>query len=203
MTEFGENGAVIGGSNPSLPRRPAKRVTRVRIAIFLCGLVACLAVALIAAAVLFVINIVSHAFSMGGLDPMMDPGSGRFTFGVMLALMGGALNWLMFYATIPAAWLALGFSIGRFPRRGIVTPGPYRRWGAIWGAILVSIVTAPAAALFSEPGENPLGAIAGFAGGLLGGSMVGGLAGLVCASLFLMIVRPASQIRDIDADVFS
>lgn len=178
------------------PERP--KVKRVALAIFFCGIAASITVALIAAIVIFAYTIVTELL---GVDlELVTQDGGGFGFGLAVAAIGSAFNWYFFYLTVPAAWLALGFSIGRFPRRGISAPSPYYRWGAIWGALLVSIVTTIAAGLF---GSNSQQEMLTALGGLVGGGAIGGAGGAVCAALFRLIVRPAAQLQTIDAEIFA
>ena len=174
--------------SPAYALEGKPKIERVLIAILLCGLVACISVAIIGALLLFMFNAVGTATSA------IDTNQG-FLSGFMFALIASAFNWVVFYISIPAAWLALGLSIGHMPRRGITRRAPYFRWGAIWGAILVAGTTA----IFSGLIMNNLRA---GLGGLVGGSITGMLAGLICAWLFLAIVRPAEQIGRSRVEVF-
>jgi len=200
MTEFGENGAVVsGGSSPR--RRPGYRVEkpklkRVGLACFLCGVAACVSVALVAFAIGFLVAITR---SILGVDGALFGDEG-FWAGAGVALLLSAMNWWLFYITIPVAWLVLGLSIGRFPRRGITRPLPYYRWASIWGAILVggtSLVFSSAS--FFGPSNPELSFTFGAA---FLGTIIGALAGLACGWLFLAIVKPAEQVRQINVDVF-
>ncbi len=183
MAEFGPNGTVIDAPlrpyQGSLSEKP--KVKRVGLAVFLSAFVSCLLVAL------------------GGFLGMAVAGSlgvlqaGSLGRGIELALIICAYNWVLFFITIPVSALALGFSIGRFPRRHIVEPAPYFRWGAIWGAILVAGTTAVFG--FSSGPAVGLGA-------LITGLLIGIPAGLACAGLFLAIVKPRQQLGMAAADVF-
>lgn len=194
MTEFGPNGAVM--ARDSVPGRDyahgdaRPRIKRVLLACFLCGICASISVALIAAFVAFGFSSVT---TLIGLQPASIERDSGFMTGAFLAVMISAFNWMMFYAVVPITWLVLAFSIGRFPRRGIIRPLPYYRWGVIWGALLVALPTS----LFSASMDG-----AAVAGAMLTGGAIGATAGLVCASLFLAIVRPESQVRQIATDVF-
>ena len=194
MREFGPNGIVVAtGDTPGRDyatdeARP--KIRRVLLACFLCGICASISVALIAAITAFTYSSVTSLF---GQAPAQFGERDGFLSGAFLAVMMSAFNWMVFYAVVPITWLVMAVSIGRFPRRGIVRPMPYYRWGAIWGAILVSLPTL----LFSMS----MGA-SGMVGALLTSVAIGALAGLICASLFMAIVRPESQIRQIATDVF-
>lgn len=202
MPEFGANGAVISNA-PVYASAETPKIKRVLLAIFLCGIAACISVAIISAAIIFVYwLIVSYVFS--GLQEYVGVDAEGFGMGLAVAVLGGAFNWFFFYLTVPAAWIALGFSIGRFPRRRILHRGPYYRWGAIWGALLVAVVTTFFSGVFSA--ENTTGGeswMAASVGGFAGGASIGAAGGLVCAWLFLLIVRPAKQLEEADVEAFA
>ncbi|HIG23075.1 hypothetical protein [Henriciella sp.] len=166
------------------------RIKRVALSVLLCGIAASLLVALIAGLILFAITVTAGV--TGSTTSGLTTGDGFFA-GAFLALMFCAFNWFVFYAVVPVTWLVLGFSIGRFPRRGIGSPAAYLRWSAIWGALLAGGISS----LFTLN----ISFIAWF-GGLITGGAVGALAGIVCGWLFIMIVRPARQLADTTADVF-
>lgn len=200
MTEFGDNGTVVSdGGSPR--RRPGYRLAkpklkRVGLACFLCGVAACVSVALVAFAIGFLVSITR---SLLGVDGALIGDEG-FWAGAGVALLLSAMNWWLFYITIPVAWLALGLSIGRFPRRGITRPLPYYRWASIWGAILVggtSLLFSSASFFGRSNPELSFTVGAGFLG-----IMIGALAGLSCGWLFLAIVKPAEQVQQINVDVF-
>lgn len=196
MAELGANSTVTSPLTYAPATKP--KIKRVALAVLLCGPAASIGVALISAVLIFVYSVLNEALGIN-ID-VGGPNSGGFGFGLAIAVLGGAFNWYFFYLTVPAAWLALGFSIGRFPRRGISAPKSYYRWGGIWGAALVGSVTMIAAGLFgSDGGESVISGL----GGLIGGAAIGGLAGLLCAALFLMIVRPEQQMETVDAEVFA
>lgn len=190
MTEFGENGTVVGAS--AAPPTPdymlgadGRKVRRVKLALFLCSLAACILVAILGGVCAGLTGISAGVFGYNSL--------GDFSEGLQIAFTLSAMNWILFFITIPAAWLALGLSIGRMPHRGITRPAPYLRWGAIWGAILVAGTTAGFSAL-----EGPVSGL----GGLIGGIMVGAPAGLACGGIFLSIVKPRQQLGNQTVDVF-
>lgn len=184
MTELGDNGAVSAASSEGGPAayildtRPEK-IQRVKLALFLCSLSACILVS-----ILGFVGTGIRAMLIGfGNAP--SGASGRLAEGMQIAFMLAAMNWVLFFITIPAAWLVLGLSIGRMPRRHITQTAPYLRWGGIWGAILVGVTTG----IFASSD----GAI-GVAGGLLAGASMGAIAGVACGGLFLAIVKPRQQL---------
>jgi len=166
------------------------RIKRVKLALFLSALAACLGVSLIGGIGLALALLVQ---SLIGFD-RVGVFDSSFAGGIATGLQLSALNFILFLITVPAAWIALGLSIGRMPHRGIAARRPYLRWAAIWGAILVGGTTC----FFGLSG----GGHATGAGALVSGASVGALAGIGCGFLFYMIVRPAEQLRDVDISVF-
>lgn len=199
MSEFGPNGTVIPASSGGHDRMPdyavpsVAKFKRIGLASFLCGLAACILVTLIAAALLFIGFQTAGIFGQNAGVVFDNEG---FLQGVGMAVFMSALNWYLAYFTIPAAWLAIAFSLGRFPRRGIVRPAPYYRWGAIWGGLLVGGTTGFMSLLFSS--MNWFTAL----GGLLTGALIGASAGAICGAIFRGIVRPAEQVKRIQVEVF-
>ncbi|MEM9573036.1 MAG: hypothetical protein AAF996_16340 [Pseudomonadota bacterium] len=199
MAEFGPNGSVLSSdqmvdttaSSYTVPT--ITKFKRIALASFLCGMAACVLVTLIGAILLFL------AFQIAGLfgrDLGLIFADDGILQGIGFATLMSAMNWFFAYFTVPAAWVAIGFSLGRFPRRGIVHAQPYYRWGAIWGALLVGGTTGISSFIVSQMGLVP--AISGF----FMGALIGAVAGLVCGAIFRGIVRPAEQVKQIQIDVF-
>lgn len=194
MVTFGENGRVLesdaGGTRAYGTARPRKKLRHVALATMLCTVAASITVALLAGITAFIAGLV---FSLVGVSPAQIEDGGGFFGGSFIALMVAAFNWFVFYIVLPVTLVVLSLSLGLFPGRGITRPAVYYRWAAIWGAILVG---------------GPTGAI-GFsasleagAGAALTGLALGAVSGLICARLFLAIVRPARQVGAAAADVF-
>ncbi|MEQ9506920.1 MAG: hypothetical protein RLO80_11670 [Hyphomonas sp.] len=165
-----------------------KRVKRVRLALLVSSLAACLSVTLIGQ---ILSGMVQMVFGLSGTR-VLESDYG-FVNGATMALMMAGWNFILFFITVPACALALGLSVGRFPHRGITARKPYLRWGAIWGAILVGGTTF----LF--------GWVGGWAtafGALFAGSLVGASAGVFCGYLMHKIINPAKQLSDMDINVF-
>ena len=199
MVEFGPNGSVLPSHQPvgtaasSYTVPTVAKFKRIGLASFLCGMAACVLVTLIGAALLFL------AFQIGGLfgrDVGLVFADDGILQGIGFATLMSAMNWFFAYFTVPAAWLAIGFSLGRFPRRGILHAAPYYRWGAIWGALLVGGTTGISSFIVSQ--ANFTAAMSGF----FMGALIGAVAGLVCGAIFRGIVRPAEQVKQIQVDVF-
>ncbi|MEQ9434614.1 hypothetical protein [Hyphomonas sp.] len=167
-----------------------RRFRRIKTGLLLASLAACLGVTLLGAVSTGLLSM------LGGLSgAAMNPGlrDDGFMSGMYGGMQLATYNFILFFITVPAAWLALGLSIGRLPYRGIVRRIPYVRWGSIWGAILVGSTTG----LFGLIG----GVMSGL-GALLSGGMIGAIAGTGCGLLFHAIVKPANQLSDVDVNVF-
>lgn len=183
-------GAESGSQLPAYATtaRP-KRVKRIRLALLVASFAACLSVTLMGYVFLGLMELAFGILGWGGLAL----GQTGFLSGVQTGLQLAALNFFLFFFTVPAAALALGLSIGRLPHRGVTALAPYLRWGAIWGAILVGGTTG----IFGW-----FGGAAAAAGALLSGGATGGLAGGFCGFLLHRIVAPAKQLTEMDVSVF-
>lgn len=184
---------MTSGAESELPAyatspRP-KRVKRIRLALLVSSFAACISVTLMGYVFL---GLMQLGFGILGWDGLAIGQTG-FLSGVQTAMQLSALNFFLFFITVPSAALALGLSIGRFPHRGITARAPYLRWGAIWGALLVGGTTL-VFGLF--------GGAAAAAGALMAGGAIGGLAGGFCGFLLHAIVAPARQLTDVDLSVF-
>ncbi|KCZ88364.1 putative lipoprotein [Hyphomonas johnsonii MHS-2] len=166
-----------------------RRIKRIKLALFLSAMAACLSVSLIGGIAYAILNLFGNATGFG----MFDPSRASLMGGVSAGFQMAAFNFIVFFFTVPAAWIALGLSIGRLPHRGISARRAYIRWGAIWGAVLVGGTTF-GFGLFGGPMMA--------AGALVSGAAVGALAGAGCGLLFLAIVRPEAQLRDVDVSMF-
>lgn len=167
-----------------------RRVKRVKLALFLSSMAACVAVAIVG----FLLMALSFTvIGLAGQAPGLAVGAGDFRGGALLAAQLSAMNFILFFVTVPAAAVSLGLSIARFPYRGITSMKPYLRWGAIWGGILVGGTTG-AFGLF--------GGAASAIGALMCGGVIGGIAGTFCGFLFHTIVQPARQLTEMDVSVF-
>jgi len=195
MTEFGPNGAVAGTDSSALPADyralgPNRKIRRVKLGLLLSSLAACLGVTLIGLFLTFVFGLLEGA---GLLPTMFDRPNSGFVMGIQMAAMMSLFNFILFFVTVPTAWLAMGLSIGRFPHQGISARAPYLRWASIWGALLVGGTTG---------GFGITASLLTGLGAALTGACIGALAGLLCGLLFLAIVRPAEQLHQADISVF-
>lgn len=172
----------------AMTARP-KRVKRIRLALLAASFAACLSVTLMGYVFL---GLMELAFGIPGWDGLAAGQSG-FLSGVQTGLQLAALNFFLFFITVPAAALTLGLSIGRLPHQGVTALAPYLRWGAIWGAILVGGTTCVFAGF---------GGAAAAAGALVSGGATGGAAGGFCGFLLHRIVAPAKQLTGMDISVF-
>jgi hypothetical protein len=173
----------------AMAARP-RRVKRIKLALLLSSMAACVAVAIVG---FLLMSISFMIIGLTGQTPGLAVGAGDFRGGALLAAQLATMNFILFFITVPAAALALGLSIARFPHRGITHMIPYLRWGAIWGGLLVG-ATASAFGLF--------GGVASALGALMCGGAIGGIAGTFCGFLFHAIVQPARQLTEMDVSVF-
>jgi hypothetical protein len=195
MTEFGSNGEVVGTGPSALPvdyraLGNHRKIRRVKLGLLLSSLAACLGVTLIGLILTFVLGVLE---GIGMLPTMFDRPNSGFVVGVQMAAMMSLFNFILFLVTVPAAWLAMGLSIGRFPHQGIAARAPYLRWASIWGALLVGGTTG---------GFGVTASLLTGLGAALTGACIGALAGFVCGLLFLAIVKPAQQLHEADISVF-
>ncbi|KJS35271.1 MAG: hypothetical protein VR74_16935 [Hyphomonas sp. BRH_c22] len=168
-----------------------RRFKRIKTGLLLASLAACLGVTLLGAVFTGLLSMMAGLFGASVNSGL------RGSDGLLSGMYGGmqlaTYNFILFFITVPAAWLALGLSIGRLPYRGIVQRRPYTRWGSIWGAILVGGTTG---------GFGLIGGVTSGLGALLSGGMIGAIAGAGCGLLFHAIVKPANQLSDVDVSVF-
>ena len=168
-----------------------RRFRRIKLGLLLSSMAACFCVTLLG-----VVCTLLLSRALGVADASQNYGLlGEKTFlgGVMMGSQLSSYNFILFFITVPAAWLALGFSLGRFPYRGITGQNAYLRWGMVWGAILVGGTTGGFGLLIA-----PVFAL----GALIAGGLIGTAAGAVCGFLFYAIVKPANQLADVDVGVF-
>ena len=166
-----------------------RRVKRIRLSIFVASVAACFSVTLMG---LLFGGLMQLAFGILGLGGL-GIGETGFISGARMAMSLATFNFILFFITVPAAAMALGLSVGRFPQRGITALAPYMRWGTIWGAVLVGATTF---------GFGLFGGAAAAAGALVAGGAIGGLAGAFCGFLVHRIIAPARQLTEMDVSIF-
>ncbi|MEM1150320.1 MAG: hypothetical protein AAGI03_07160 [Pseudomonadota bacterium] len=175
------------------------KIKRLWLASFLSAVTSVLAVAFVA----LVVGTVGWALGQvvfGGeaLDTSLD--GNPWALGFVGALLVCFFNWYIFFITIPIATLVLRASLGRLPGKGVERVIPYLRWGAIWGGVLVSLPSLLGGSLFMGLGGNLSEATGAFmpqvlAGAGLTGLVIGAVAGVAVAGMFILIVRPKTQVR--------
>lgn len=181
------------------------KIKRLWLASFLGAVAAVLVVALTALVLAVIASLIGNLL-FGQNGNLLEGSSGAqspFWMGMVGATFAALFNWYFFYIIIPVTTLVLRFSLGRFPKRGIARPGPYLRWGVIWGAILVLLPSLFAGYFMGSvrgfPIEDRLPESVRLVQSLLGGGLmglfIGGISGLAVGGLFLLIVKPAKQIR--------
>lgn len=166
-----------------------KRVKRVRLALLAGSVAACISVSLMGFLFSGLMHLGFGVIGLGGLGL----GEDGLLNGAELAFNLASLNFFLFFITVPSAAMALGFSVGRLPHRGITALAPYLRWGAIWGGILVGCTTG---------GFGLFGGPASAFGALVAGGFIGGVAGGFCGFLMHRIIAPARQLTEMDVSVF-
>ena len=169
----------------------SRRFRRIKLGLLLASLLACFAVTVLGIVGSSLLSIMLGLTDAGRHYGLLN--GETFLSGVMMAFQLSSYNFILFFITVPAAWLALGLSIGRLPYRGIVAQTPFVRWGAIWGALLVGGTTGGFGLLVA-----PIHAL----GAVISGGLVGAVAGAACGLVFHAIVKPANQLADVDVDVF-
>ena len=168
-----------------------RRFKRIKLALFLSSMAACLGVTLLGVICTSLFNTALGITGSGSQYGML--GQETFLSGVMMGFQLSSYNFVLFFITVPAAWLALGLSIGRLPYRGIVKRRAFVRWGIIWGTILVGGTTGGFGLLIG-PAHG--------AGAFVSGGLIGAAMGAACGLLFYAIVKPANQLADVDVSVF-
>ncbi len=183
------------------------KVKRLWLASVLGALAAVLLVALCALVIGVFVSLVGNVLTDAN-GSLFENGFGNdspFLMGMAGAFFAALFNWYFFWITIPVTTLVLRFSLGRFPKRRISRPGPYFRWGAIWGALLVILPSLLAGYFISQTNFDTMGEGSSetslslaLLGAALGGGMIGGASGIGVGGLFLLIVKPAKQLMMTD-----
>jgi len=183
----------------SYAERGRLRIRRLWLGAFLGAITAVLAVAFVG------LVFVTVGWAMGELvfrddwDATWD--GNPLLIGAAGAAFASIMNWYVFFITIPVATLVLRFSLGRLPGKGVTRARAYLRWGSIWGAILVSLPSVLGGVLLfgmgttGRAGGNGGDSLQVFLGAGITGALIGAIAGLGVAGMFMLIVRPRSQVK--------
>ena len=183
------------------------KVKRLWLASLLGALAAVLLVALCALVIGVFVSLVGNILTDAS-GSLFEGGFGNnspFLMGMVGAFFAALFNWYVFWITIPVTTLVLRFTIGRFPKRRISRPGPYFRWSAIWGALLVILpslfagyVIAGTSFDATQQGTDGSRIAQAMLGAALAGGMIGAASGIGVGGLFLLIVKPAKQLMMAD-----
>lgn len=188
------------GDGISMPQK----IKRVWLASFLSAMASVVVVTVAGAIVLFALLGLRSLFGLPefpgfGLEASQAP----IQRGIFISGLAAALNWWLFYIVVPITTLVLGLSIGRFPKRRILRRRSYFRWSAIWGAILVLAPSLFGVAVTNEF-DSTLDRLAlSLISGGLTAILIGGVSGLAVGGIWLAIVRPNQQIKQVDTSVFT
>lgn len=162
-------------------------IRRNKLGIFVAAFTSCLSVALLGIGALFVVRVIS------GVTPDGAFAKGNFLEGVGFAILLASLNFVLFFITIPTAFIGLGLTLGRKPYATHSRPSDYYREGAIVGAVIVSATTGLFGLSIS---------LTGAIGAASTGMLIGALAGLVSAHIYRLIVKPEEQAMQHDFSIF-
>lgn len=194
---------MVSGTEPGLSIRPTK-VKRIWLASFLSAMAAVVVVALAGVVVLFSVAAIGSLFGLENFDGFGPAAvDAPILSGIFISGLAAVLNWYFFFIVIPVTMLVLRFSIGQFPRRRIVRPLSYFRWAGLWGALLVVAPCLFGIAVTGSWDETSGQTVLRFLSGGVTGLFIGGVSGVAVGGLWLAIVRPARQIKDIDTSVFT
>ncbi len=161
---------------------------RNKLGLFAASLTACISVALIGLGFTMLLNIAGLGSTYGyeSQSPIIG--------GIAVAAMLSMMNFVLFFITVPAAFFGLALTLGIKPYSPNVRRFSYFREAALVGGFLVGLVSG----LFGLAENLQTSAVAALSGGL-----IGALSGLVCAKVYLIIVKPEKLGQGIDPDIFS
>ena len=224
--QFGDNGAVISNAPSTTPRlpamgaprapglfgRPNRYIKRNKLA---CIVTAWTAMILVSLSALFMAWMMSlFSFIRNGslnIEAGFGAGFGESYAGLSLALSLSLFNFVLFPFIVPVTWAAISQTVGRLVHRGITAHRRYIRTMMMAGAFLVGSVCLAFALVdwFAGTGAYrgyALSALVSFAGpATFTGAVAGALAGFVNGIVFLIILRPRSQLEGVaeqTADAF-
>ena len=199
------DGSIVSGareaalSEASYAERGRLQIKRLWLGAFLSAITAVLAVAFVGLVFVTVGWAMGELVFRDGWDATWD--GNPLLIGAAGAAFASIMNWYVFFITIPIATLVLRFSLGRLPGKGVTRVRAYLRWGSIWGAILVSLPSVLGGfLLFGMGATGRAGGDSGYSfqvwlGSSLTGALIGAIAGLGVAGMFMLIVRPRSQVK--------
>ena len=193
---------------PGLFSRPNRYIQWNKTACLVSAVLACLFVALVAGGVVFIVSILEILTEDRISLEHSEFGSTPFGGGVVVAIFACIFNFYFSPIIVPATWFILSQTIGRLAHRGISSKWAYMRWTAFWGAFLVGSVCALPVFLgldrdiLSNANNLPQRSetIQFFLGCVLTGGTVGAVAGTLVGAMFVLIVRPAKQLKHLQKD---
>lgn len=183
--------------------RPNLYIRRNKLACFISSLFAILAVSLSALLIGWIMMLIGYLtgqdfkfqnFSTSGQPPFFE--------GFGAAILFSLINFYVFFITIPVTWFILSQMTGRLAHRAITDKWVYFRMTMFCGMIVtVGFCSLPILISFTYTVDQIVSGL----GCLLGGTIIGAIAGLLTGMIFYVIVRPDSQLSILStqtADVF-
>ena len=172
-------------------------IKRNKLACAVCAGTAVLFVSLAALLLMVIANFISLFLVGTSLDDsgMLASRAHPFMYGATIATFAGAMNFIFFYVSVPITWAAISFSVGRLVHRKIQSKWAYLRWMTIWGAILVGTTCIIAGAMAAADQNTAIGASWALFGGIGTGLLIGAVAGFANGWLFILILRPQTQLK--------
>lgn len=162
---------------------------RVWLATLVCGIVAPVAVTIVALFILLVAQIFSPFSSLMSSDHSAP------VQGSLVAIVLCLYNLVVFPIVVPVTWGGLALTLGRLRWKGHRGRKSYYVRSVLLGAGLVALT----AGIFgSLDGSFVTGSAAAITGGI-----IGALAGMFCALIFLLISRPGSIVGQVEVEAFS
>lgn len=118
-----------------------------------------------------------------------------YLFGPTLSVLASIFNFYIFIVSIPITWFIISMSVGRLVHRKIAKRMAYVKWMSIWGAILVGGTCILAGAVAGADQTSYLNGLIAFFTAVGTGAVIGTMAGYVNGWLFVLILRPETQLR--------
>ncbi len=212
MTSDTKSRKPAAGSDrgPGLFSRPNRYIRRNKAACLATAISAPLLVMLIGVVMIWIGNSL-NLDALSVFSSRTHPWNSAFGDGVSVAVIACVFNFYVSPISIPITWLAISQSVGRLAHRGVANKWPYLRWSAFWGAFFVGGVCA-LPVFFGIRGDVLRGDMAAhtvtmplmkelvffFLGSVLTGGVVGAVSGTLAGWLFIAIVKPGSQLHNIE-----